>query len=205
MPTAFVTALRPVTSAFRHASTEGISFELALLLAVEERPSEDVASISSEIDAEQAPASNTLVTRRRGDPEDPQCIAAAISRVLFGSEGAGDDHDEAFFSGSSQADYYDPRNSYLDHVLERRQGIVKVRLANALRIQYAATNGIDSHWNSSRHSSDHFSSALRLGCVRTSSLSLSKSTEGRSKSSCVRCSCRQSSSIRSTSAGMRCR
>ena len=111
------------------SSPSAKAFELALLLAAEERPSEDVASISGEIDAtvnalaEKARSRLQLQTLVGGDPEDPQCIAAATSRVLFGSEGAGDDDDEAFFSGSSQADYYDPRNSYLDHVLERRQGI----------------------------------------------------------------------------------
>ena len=111
------------------SSPSARAFELALLLAAEERPSEDVADISSEVDvivnalAEKARSRLQLETLVGGDPKDPQCIAAATSRVLFGSEGAGEDDDEAFFSGSSQADYYDPRNSYLDAVLERRQGI----------------------------------------------------------------------------------
>ena len=111
------------------SSPSARAFELALLLAAEERPSEDVAAISSEVDvivnalAEKARSRLQLETLVGGDPKDPKCIAAATSRVLFGSEGAGEDDDEAFFSGSSQADYYDPRNSYLDAVLERRQGI----------------------------------------------------------------------------------
>ena len=111
------------------SSPNARAFELALLLAAEERPSEDVAAISDEVEvtisalAEKARSRLQLESLVGGDPKDPKCIASAASRVLFGSGGAGEDDDEAFFSGSSQADYYDPRNSYLDAVLERRQGI----------------------------------------------------------------------------------
>ena len=111
------------------SSPNARAFELALLLAAEERPSEDVAAISDEVEvtisalAEKARSRLQLESLVGGDPKDPKCISSAASRVLFGSGGAGEDDDEAFFSGSSQADYYDPRNSYLDAVLERRQGI----------------------------------------------------------------------------------
>jgi hypothetical protein len=125
------------------SSPSARAFELALLLAAEERPSEDVAAISSEVDvilsalAEKAHSRLQLESLVGGDPKDPKCIAAATSRVLFGSEGAGEDDDEAFFSGSSQADYYDPRNSYLDAVLKRRQGIpITLSLVYA-EVQYA--------------------------------------------------------------------
>jgi hypothetical protein len=141
------------------SSPNARAFELALLLAAEERPCEDVAVISNEVEvtisalAEKARSRLQLESLVGGDPNDPKCIAAAASRVLFGSGGAGaalfhiprgerragpataardspsrpflspwagadEDDDEAFFSGSSQADYYDPRNSYLDAVLE---------------------------------------------------------------------------------------
>ena len=105
------------------------AFELAVLLAAEERPEDCVASISEEIDAgistlvEKCQARISLAAIVGGDPKNPKSIATAVSRVLFGSGAPDDAGEEAFFRGSSQTDYYDPRNSYLDCVLERRQGI----------------------------------------------------------------------------------
>ena len=77
------------------SSPNARAFELALLLAAEERPCEDVAVISNEVEvtisalAEKARSRLQLESLVGGDPNDPKCIAAAASRVLFGSGGAG--------------------------------------------------------------------------------------------------------------------
>ena len=52
-----------------------------------------------------------------------ESVVAAVSSALFGSEGAPDDANAGFFEGAAQADYYDPQNSFLDCVLDRREGI----------------------------------------------------------------------------------
>ncbi|MGQ0657340.1 MAG: SirB1 family protein [Chromatiales bacterium] len=55
----------------------------------------------------------TAVSRRLGSGASAEETLRAINRYLFG---------ELRFSGNAQ-DYYDPRNSYLNEVLERRVGI----------------------------------------------------------------------------------
>ena len=57
-----------------------------------------------------------------GSAADEHAVAAAVGATLFGS-GAPDDDGSAFFAGSSEADYYDPANSFVDAVLQRRVGI----------------------------------------------------------------------------------
>jgi regulator of sirC expression with transglutaminase-like and TPR domain len=52
-------------------------------------------------------------SRRLGDSREPLACVNTISQYLF---------DEVGFRGN-QEDYYDPRNSYLDQVLQRRLGI----------------------------------------------------------------------------------
>lgn len=79
-----------------------------LLIASDEYPDLDVAayeSICSGYERELAPTVEAL--------EDPQAKLARINRYLF---------DELGFSGN-QNDYYDPRNSYLNDVLDRKLGI----------------------------------------------------------------------------------
>ena len=51
--------------------------------------------------------------------------AVAVSTTLFGSSGPGsqDDADTAGFFSGNAADYYDPQNSFIDCVIERRTGI----------------------------------------------------------------------------------
>jgi regulator of sirC expression with transglutaminase-like and TPR domain len=82
--------------------------EGALLIARDEYP---------ELDTEQLESVMHALTRkaRRRCREDmrPDTRAVALSRFLF---------DECGFRGN-QEDYYDPRNSYLNEVLERRLGI----------------------------------------------------------------------------------
>ena len=59
-----------------------------------------------------------------GESSSPMATATAVSTTLFGSPGSLDDEgSEGFFKGTEQADYYDPRNSYVDCVFARRRGI----------------------------------------------------------------------------------
>jgi regulator of sirC expression with transglutaminase-like and TPR domain len=82
--------------------------EACLLLAQDEYPDVDVAGCMAQLDA-------IAATIRGRLPADafPEQKVAAINRHLFGELG---------FAGNAEA-YYDPRNSYLNQVLERRIGI----------------------------------------------------------------------------------
>ena len=82
--------------------------EACLLIAQDEYPGLDVASCIAQLDAMAA----TVRGRLAADAFSEQKVAA-INRHLFGELG---------FSGNVEA-YYDPRNSYLNQVLERRVGI----------------------------------------------------------------------------------
>ena len=112
--------------------------ELAALIAAEERaadcmvmPRHILERISSDIEQSVAPAAKRVsLSRMVGSEVGSESIAVAVSSALFGNSGAPDDvqvseEDERgfFFSGSLSVDYYDPRNSFLDSVLERKQGI----------------------------------------------------------------------------------
>src|SRR5262245_8383360 len=80
----------------------------ALLIACEEYPDLEVAGYLSRLDALGA----TL--RARFDPGDaPQARVDRLNQYLFSELG---------FRGNTE-DYYDPRNSYLNDVLDRRVGI----------------------------------------------------------------------------------
>src|SRR5262249_5531422 len=82
--------------------------EAALVIAAEEYRDLDILHYLSRIDEMAA----TLKRRLRRDISTPDTIIA-LNRYLF---------DELVFSGNA-ADYYDPRNSFLNEVLERRLGI----------------------------------------------------------------------------------
>ncbi len=73
--------------------------ELALLVAAHARPDLDVAAEQTRLDELAAGVGERSVE--------------ALSHLLFVDQGLGGNHD----------DYYDPDNSYLDQVLERRLGI----------------------------------------------------------------------------------
>jgi len=80
--------------------------EAALLLARTEYPALDVPAHLSRLDA--------LAARAQCDPgRPPQANVAALNRLLFEDEG---------FAGN-EAEYDDPRNSYLNDVLDRKLGI----------------------------------------------------------------------------------
>lgn len=82
--------------------------EGALLIAHEEYPSLDVAAYLQRLDTMAA-----AIQARLGLELDPQRIVAQINRYLFDEEG---------FRGN-QGNYYDPRNSFLNDVLDRKTGI----------------------------------------------------------------------------------
>jgi regulator of sirC expression with transglutaminase-like and TPR domain len=82
--------------------------EAALLMACEEYPQLTIAPYLDQLDAIAAKVKDTM---REGDA--PMEIARKISAILFGELG---------FRGNTE-DYYDPRNSFFNDVLERRIGI----------------------------------------------------------------------------------
>jgi len=90
-------------------TTRGFDFaEAALLVAAEEYPDLNVGRYLSRLDEMGALAREVI-------PEaEPLAVRlAALNRYLFGREG---------FRGNA-AEYYDPRNSFLNEVLDRKMGI----------------------------------------------------------------------------------
>jgi regulator of sirC expression with transglutaminase-like and TPR domain len=87
--------------------------EAALLVACEEYPDLDPSRYLERLDDLAA----TLRTRLPEGPprpdDDPRPLAAALADLLFREEG---------FRGDTET-YYDPRNSFLNEVLDRRTGI----------------------------------------------------------------------------------
>jgi len=83
----------------------------ALLIAEEEYPGLDVASYVGKLDRLASGVRKRLPTRVPA--EEPAAAIRALNGYLFEDEG---------FHGN-QKDYYDPRNSFLNEVLDRRTGI----------------------------------------------------------------------------------
>lgn len=82
--------------------------EASLLIALDAYPDLDVDAYLARLDALAAPLAQRI------DPAAPlPAWVEAVNGHLFGEEG---------FRGN-EADYYDPRNSYLNEVLDRRLGI----------------------------------------------------------------------------------
>ncbi len=82
--------------------------EAALLMAAEEYPDVDVAAYLARLDA-----LSDSVRNRLPDSASAQVKLAALNEVLFTEER---------FAGNTD-EYYDPRNSFLNEVLDRRLGI----------------------------------------------------------------------------------
>lgn len=82
--------------------------EAALVIAGEEYPALDIAAYIGHIDA----LAQTLRKRLRADISAADTLPL-LNRYLF---------DELGFAGNSE-DYYDPRNSYLNDVIDRKLGI----------------------------------------------------------------------------------
>lgn len=82
--------------------------EAALLIAQEEQPDLDVAAYLQRLDALAA-----QVRAQAPDPPTPAATLAQLNKLLF---------EEEQLSGNA-TDYYDPRNSFLNEVLDRKIGI----------------------------------------------------------------------------------
>jgi regulator of sirC expression with transglutaminase-like and TPR domain len=82
--------------------------EAALLIAQAEQPELDVASYLQRLDGIAA-----RVRTRLSDSPDPAAVVAQLNYILF---------QEERLSGNV-TDYYDPRNSFLNEVLDRKTGI----------------------------------------------------------------------------------
>src|SRR5207253_10218550 len=82
--------------------------EGALLIAADEYPQLDVDAYLAQLDE----IASTLHRRLRSDITTSEALLA-MNRYLF---------EELGFKGNSQ-DYYDPRNSFLNEVIDRRIGI----------------------------------------------------------------------------------
>ncbi|HET7291930.1 MAG TPA: transglutaminase-like domain-containing protein [Vicinamibacteria bacterium] len=97
----------------------------ALLIAAEEYPDLDVASYISRLDA-----LGDALSARLGAEPGPDDARDALNGLLYEEEG---------FHGNTK-DYYDPRNSFLNDVLDRRTGI-PITLS-AVYIEVAGRAGI---------------------------------------------------------------
>lgn len=83
--------------------------EAALVIASQEYPGLDVPAYLARLDA----MGEELKARMPGEGAHAATLIRALNRYLFEEQG---------FSGNA-ADYYDPRNSYLNEVLDRKSGI----------------------------------------------------------------------------------
>ena len=103
---------RPDRPTLSEALSRGIEDDdpalLALLMAAEFYPALDVSSYMQRVDALAA-----RVQEHLGRARTPARVVSALNKVLFDEEG---------FAGNVD-DYYDPRNSFLNEVLDRRTGI----------------------------------------------------------------------------------
>ncbi len=92
-----------------HVGRPGLALDqVAMLIAAEERPEIDVAQHLHRLDE-----IGEMVKERLGEELDPYLIVGLLNRVIF---------QELGFRGNTE-DYYDPRNSFLDQVLDRGLGI----------------------------------------------------------------------------------
>ena len=108
----------------------------ALLVAASEYPQLDAARYVERLDA-----MAEVVRGRIGGEMNPLDIIAGINRHLFDEEG---------FVGNSE-DYYDPRNSFLNEVLDRKTGIpitlstVYLEIAERLKLPLVGV-GLPGHF-----------------------------------------------------------
>ena len=103
---------------------------LSILIAAEERHLEPPSAVAEQVHARLAALVDVVQNRLRlgraldgGEQQrSAEMLCATVSTSLFGSGGAPDDEEaDCYFSGNA-ADYYDPLNSMIDRVLERRTG-----------------------------------------------------------------------------------
>ena len=101
---------------FQHVVGRGDDFDLlvASLVAVEfEYPGLDVSRYVARVDAFADMARSVAQAQARRDQAAPDGQLVALDRAFFGELG---------FRGN-QDDYYDPKNSFMNEVIERRTGI----------------------------------------------------------------------------------
>ncbi len=96
-------------AAFAARPSEAIPLaETALLIAAEEYPDLDIGAYLARVDA-----LADDIREEADNTRDAAAVSAALATFL---------HDRELFRGND-VDYYDPRNSFLNEVLDRRRGI----------------------------------------------------------------------------------
>lgn len=119
--------------------------EGALILATDEYPQLDVSHYLAQLDR----MAETLA-KRLPDHREPEQVIAVLNAYLYGELG---------FSGNRE-NYYDPRNSYLNEVLERRTGlpitlsVVVLSLAQRLHLPIYGV-GLPGHFCVKWHDAAH--------------------------------------------------
>ena len=88
--------------------------EGALLIAAEEYPTLDVNAYVQRLEGMASRVRGYLEAGARGADERDEAALQALHRVLFEEEG---------LHGTRQAEFADPRNSFLNEVLERKRGL----------------------------------------------------------------------------------
>ena len=106
------------------------ALDLAALLAAEEwHATQEPEDVAKEVEAGTKALAQLVETRmslrrRLGMTGEASAreVCTAVSSTLFGAGGLDDQQSPGLFSGNVE-NYYDPRNSMIDQVLERRSGI----------------------------------------------------------------------------------
>ena len=151
-------ARRQMMAVARLPEAETVLDRSALALAAAEYPDLDIDRELASMDSLAAAAAGRLADRR-----DPLFCLNTLSELLF---------DEIGFRGNRE-DYYDPRNSYLNDVLERRLGIpitlslVYIETGRRLGIPLSAI-GLPGHLVVGHREMDsHFVDAFNGGILLT--------------------------------------
>ena len=99
---------------------------MAVYIASEERPEDEVASTMEEVRGELDDLTARAATRVRlnslfSESSSTESICRCVGDAMFGDLTQESD-DESFYEGNTD-DFYDPRNSFLDEVVSRQKGI----------------------------------------------------------------------------------
>mmetsp|Transcript_7202 Transcript_7202/g.21134 ORF Transcript_7202/g.21134 Transcript_7202/m.21134 type:complete len:320 (+) Transcript_7202:237-1196(+) len=106
------------------------NLRVAIAVAAEERPEDRLDATASRVDAgiddicARASARASLEGMLGNAGGGSRAVARAVGAAMYGAAGLPDETgtDVSYFSGDSDG-YYDPRNSFVDKVVERRRGI----------------------------------------------------------------------------------
>lgn len=105
------------------------SLRLTVAIAAEERPEESATATVEKVEGALEELTARATTRVRlegmlsGRPADGAAVARAVAAAMYGDNDQSPGDDTASFFAGNAEDYYDPRNSFVDEVLERRTGI----------------------------------------------------------------------------------